>query len=93
MTEAKPRELHLLTTEIANTLGPIATLFPSAQSAEEAAGMIKRSNNPTVLHLIEKSAYTKAVKALRHYALANGGNHPSGNVARNCLKDLGESNG
>lgn len=41
-------------------------------------------------HLVLKSDYEKVVKALKHYALANGASHPSGNVAREALKELGE---
>lgn len=64
MSESKWREFHLLTTEIGEYIGPLATLFASAEQAEEAANMIKRSNSPVVLHVIEMKEHQRVLGLL-----------------------------
>ncbi|MNJ94841.1 hypothetical protein D3C87_125440 [compost metagenome] len=65
----KPRELHMVTTQIGDDLGPIGSFFESAENANEAANLIRRSNNPVVLHLTDYSAYQRAIQALHKYSM------------------------
>jgi len=60
MSEVK--EYHLVTTMIGELTGPIGSFFESKEGAEQAVQMIKRSNNPVILNLVEKSAFD-ALKA------------------------------
>lgn len=86
MSEQKPREFYVDPESLDDECG-VHDAF------DKHPGQGPLQWQASLVHVIEKSAFDKAVKALRHYALANGGNHPSGNVARNCLKDLGCGNG
>ena len=75
-TPSKPREFWLVKAEPESICHYVLYLPPLPPKHE-------------VVHVIEKSAFDKAVHALKHYAIANGGTHPSGNVARNTLRELG----
>lgn len=57
MSDRKPRELFLVGSN--NCEGPILCVVNSKESAEDCVSMIKRSNNPTYIHVIEKNAYDR----------------------------------
>lgn len=56
--EKKLNELFIFTHKIGgDSYGPFATIFENAEDADYAVNMSKRSNNPTVLRVIDKTEY------------------------------------
>ena len=68
-------------------------MHKSKESAEEIISIIKRSNEPIIIEVVEKSAYDKAAEALKvisQYTSAySGASSPEANLAKETLRELG----